>query len=272
VQPDHLDVYKQHGFKPLPIGQEAVIDLNTFTLSGGARKSLRQHVNRITKKGYRVEVHQPPIDDTLYDTLWDISDEWLAETGGSEKRFSLGWFHEEYIRPVPIICVYDPDGDIVAFANILPEYQLNEVTVDLMRYRADAETGVMDFLFVSLFEWAREQGYDSFNLGLVALAGVGQDPDDPAIERGMHYLFEHLNQVYNFKGLYDFKDKFQPDWSPRYLAHPGLVHLPGLGVALVRVDSGDDALWTYLRELELDQIVTDRLARRQERRAAKKNE
>lgn len=89
---------------------------------------------------------------------------------------------------------------------------------------------------------------------------MGEDPDDPAIERGIHYLFEHLNQIYNFKGLYDFKNKFTPEWSPRYLVHPGLVHLPGLSVALVRADSGDDAIWTYLRELELQQIAKDRLA------------
>lgn len=268
VLPDHLSRYQASGFKTLPIGQEATIDLETFTLAGRARKSLRQHYNRVKDRGYRAVVHQPPIDDDLYDTLSDISDEWLATVGGSEKQFSLGWFHEAYIRPVPVICVYDPDGEVVAFANILPEYQLNETTIDLMRYRSHMETGVMDFLFVSLFNWAKEQGYASFNLGLVALAGVGEKPDDPVVERGLHYLFEHLNQVYNFKGLYDFKNKFQPTWSTRYLIHPGLVHLPGLAVALVRADSGDDAIWTYLRELELQQVVTKRVARLRTRRTS----
>ena len=268
VMPDHLERYHTNGLKSLPIGQEAIVDLNTFTLSGRARKSLRQHYNRVKDRGYRAVIHEPPIDDDLYDTLHDISDEWLAGTEG-EKRFSLGWFHEEYIRPMTIICVYNPDDEIVAFANVLPEYQLNETTIDLMRHREQMGSGVMDFLFVSLFQWAQEQGYDSFNLGLVALAGVGEDPDDPAIERGIHYLFEHLNQVYNFKGLYDFKNKFTPAWSPRYLVHPGLVHLPGLAVALVRADSGDDAIWTYLRELELQQVVKDRLARVRLRRERK---
>ncbi len=170
VKPDHLERYHASGMRSLPIGQEAVVDLNTFTLSGKARKSLRQHINRVRERGYRTVIHNPPIGDALYDTLHDISDEWLAGAGG-EKRFSLGWFHEEYIRPVPIITVYNPDDEIVAFANILPEYQLNETTIDLMRHREQMGSGVMDFLFVSLFHWAQEQGYDSFNLGLVALAG-----------------------------------------------------------------------------------------------------
>ncbi|MEM6527154.1 MAG: phosphatidylglycerol lysyltransferase domain-containing protein [Chloroflexota bacterium] len=267
VLPDHVEHYRGAGFKTLPIGQEATVNLETFTLSGKARKSLRQHVNRVTDRGYRAVVHQPPIDDELYETLRDISDEWLASAGG-EKRFSLGWFHEEYIRLVPIICVYNPEGEVVAFANILPEYQLNETTIDLMRHRARMESGIMDFLFVSLFNWAKEQGFASFNVGLVAFAGVGEDPDDPAIERGVHYLFEHLNQTYNFKGLYDFKNKFQPEWSPRYLVHPGMVHLPGLAVALVRADSGDDAVWTYLRELELRRLAAERLSRLRRRREA----
>ena len=266
VLPDHLAHYQADGLKTLPIGQEAVVDLETFSLSGKARKSLRQHFNRVTDRGYRAQIHMPPIGDELYETLQEVSDEWLAGAGG-EKRFSLGWFHDDYVRPMPVITVYHPDGELVAFANILPEYQLNETTIDLMRHREQMESGVMDFLFVSLFSWAKEQGYDSFNLGLVALAGVGENPDDPAVERGIHYLFEHLNQTYNFKGLYDFKNKFRPEWEPRYLVHPGKVHLPMLAVALVRADSGDDALWTYLRELELRQIVGERLSKLRKRPA-----
>jgi phosphatidylglycerol lysyltransferase len=143
--------------------------------------------------------------------------------------------------------LYTPDDQPVAFANLLPEYQAKEVAVDLMRYRHTGEHGLMEFLFNAMFEWAREAGYSTFNLGLSALSGIGQDPQDPMIERTLHYIYEHVNQFYNFKGLHEFKDKFNPYWSPRYLIYPGLAALPMLTIALIRADSGGDVMGGYLR-------------------------
>lgn len=266
VLPDYLDDYRAQTLKVLPIGQEAVVDIKGFTLSGNARKTMRQHYNHVAKRGYRVELHQPPFDDAFMDNLQAISDDWLAEVNGTEKRFSLGWFYDAYLQDNPIMGLYNVDDELCAFVNILPEYQRNEVTIDMMRYRGDVDSGVMDFLFVSLCLWAQEQGYDSFNLGLVALAGVGDEPTDPRIERALHYLYEHLNQFYNFKGLYKFKSKFNPDWQYRYLIYPNTLALPSVAIALVRADSGDDFIWTYLREWRLEQFAKwreQRAARRQ---------
>jgi len=161
---------------------------------------------------------------------------------GSEKRFSLGWFEDSYIRSCPVIAVCTPEGWISAFANIVPEFQRNEATVDLMRHRPEVENGTMDFLFVSLFEWARAQGYATFNLGLSSLSGVGEHADDPAVERAMHFVYQHVNQFYNFRGLHAFKEKFQPAWSPRYLIYPGAASLPVILTAMMRASSGDRRL------------------------------
>ena len=141
--------------------------------------------------------------------------------------------------------VVDPQEEITAFANIVPEYQANEITVDLMRHRQQVENGTMDFLFVSLFQWARQQGYATFNLGMSAIAGTGDHSDDPAVERAIRFIVEHVNQFYNYKGIHEFKEKYHPEWSPRYLIFPGVVSLPAVGVALVRADSGDNFLRDY---------------------------
>jgi phosphatidylglycerol lysyltransferase len=138
-------------------------------------------------------------------------------------------------------------GEITAFGNIVPEYQRNEVTIDLMRHRPGAEKSTMDFLFARLFDWARERGFATFNLGLSALSGIGDSPEDPAIERALHYVYEHIDQFYNFKGLHAFKEKFHPMWSPRYLIYPGAASLPQITLALIRADSGDDMISSYLR-------------------------
>ena len=167
---------------------------------------------------------------------------------GGEKRFSLGWFDEAYLQSGPVMVVYGPDDRPVAFTNIVREYQRNEITIDLMRY-IPGEHGIMDFMFVSLFEWAAQEGYVSFDLGLSALSGVGEHPEDPNVERALHYIYEHVNQFYNFKGLHAFKAKFHPDWSPRYLVYPNATALPAIALGLSQASNGGHIFRDYLSPL-----------------------
>lgn len=247
--PDHLERYQEAGFETLCIGHEAIVSLAEFSLEGREHKGLRSAFNRLTKLQYKTEVLQPPLERALLDTLQSISDEWLTMMHGSEKRFSLGWFEEEYLQSGPVMVVRAPDGDVCAFVNLVSEYQLNELTIDLMRHRAFTEHGVMDFLFVSLFHLALDQGYETFNLGLSALSGVGEEPNDPAVERLLHYIYENVNQFYNFKGLHEYKEKFDPLWSPRYLVYPGVASLAAVWLGIVRANSGESLLGEGLREL-----------------------
>jgi phosphatidylglycerol lysyltransferase len=246
TMPDDIELYKALGYKVLKIGEEAIVDLKSFTLQGKAGKNFRPSINRLTKLGYQIDFYQPPIADALLHLLKPVSDEWLKMAQGSEKHFSLGWFNEAYLRECEIAVVHNPEGNISAFANIVREYQLNEATIDMMRHRPFIENGTMDFLFISLLQHFKEGGYDSFNFGLSALAGVGDNPESRRLEKVLHYLYQHLNRFYNFKGLHAYKDKFRPHWEPRYLVYPSLAALPDIVVALIRADSGD-RLFDYFK-------------------------
>lgn len=248
VLPDYLEKYRALGFIELCIGHEGIVDLSPVSEERVLSKGLRSTVNRLTKHGYRTELHPPPQDERIMDQLRSISDEWLTMVRGREKRFSLGWFDYHCMKDSPVMAVHNPAGDIIAFTDIVPEYQLNEVTVNLMRRRQEVENGTMDFLFVALLRWAREAGYAAFSLGLSPLAGVGEKPEDPAVERALHYIYDHLNQFYNFKGLHAFKEKFHPAWEPRYLVRQGKRSLPAVMIALIRAGSGDGFLWKYFQE------------------------
>lgn len=114
-----------------------------------------------------MKFYQPPITDNLLRQLKIVSDEWLQMMQGSEKKFSLGWFDEAYLKECEIAVVEDSKGQVSAFANVVPS-QINEITIDLMRHQAEIENGTMDFLFISMFQHFKEQGYDRFNLGLAA--------------------------------------------------------------------------------------------------------
>lgn len=242
--PNELDVYRNLGFKALKIGEEAVVNLDTFTLQGKPGRKLRSVINTLTKQGYGIVFYPPPISASLLLELRAISDQWLGKTAGAEKKFSLGWFDDDYLRGCEIAVVQDKAGNPIAFANIVPEYQLSEATIDLMRHQEDIAPGTMDFLFISLFQHFKERGYKGFNLGLAALAGVGETSESTRVEKGIRYLYDHLNQFYNFQGLRAYKDKFHPQWEPRYLMYPQAAALPNVAIALVRADS-DDRLGDY---------------------------
>ena len=247
VLPDHLNIYRELGNDALCIGQEAVVDVSTFTLAGGENKTLRTTMNKFNRLGYSTKIIEPPLEQYLLQALRTISDEWLTKWNTTEMRFATGWFDDDYIRTSRVIVGYDNENNPVAFANLMPEYQLNEITVDLMRYHNRAESGIMDFLFVSLLQWAKDNGYTSFSLGLSALASVGESPEDPAIERALHYIFEHVDSIYHFKGLHAFKEKYHPRWLPRYLVYPGSASLALVTIAIILADTGYDVLGWYLR-------------------------
>jgi phosphatidylglycerol lysyltransferase len=222
-----LSIYVDMGLTLSKLGEEARVPLDGFSLEGGSRKSLRQSVRRVEKEGCSFAIiaceHVPP----LLPELRAISEQWLAHKNTAEKGFSLGRFDDAYLCRFPV-AVVRREGRIIAFSNLWLAAPGTELSVDLMRYAGDAPNGVMEYLFAELMMWGRDQGYRWFNLGMAPLAGM---------EAGRHVrlwnqlgglLFRHGEHFYNFAGLRQYKEKFDPVWEPRYLASPG-------GLVLARV-------------------------------------
>ena len=61
--PDFLPIYRRLGFRRLKIGDEAIVDLRTFSLDGPARKSLRTGLRKVEAAGVRYAHYDPPISD-----------------------------------------------------------------------------------------------------------------------------------------------------------------------------------------------------------------
>jgi phosphatidylglycerol lysyltransferase len=244
--PDYLNEYQSAGFDSLCIGYEAIVHLETFSLEGSRNKDLRNAVNRMERGQYRSEVHIPPLTSDLLRELREISDAWLTMRKGGEMHFSDGWFDDQEIRNNSVMTVQPSNGKPIAFVNFVPEYQKNEITVDLIRHYPHVEHGVMEFLFTRMLEFAKEKGYDTFSLGLSALVGVGEKPEDPRVEKALHVISEYISRFFNFKGLHNFKEKFHPQWEPRYLIYPGAANLPLLVNSLIQVHSGKNYLRKFL--------------------------
>lgn len=244
VLPDNLTLYKRAGLRNLPIGDEAVVDLRGFDMSGKRWKHLRNNMNKLARLGLEAVWRHPPLDNDIIHELKQVSDDWLYYQGGEEKAFSLGWFDPERLKNDLVVTVENEAGKILAFANFIPMYTLPQASPDMMRFSRQAPNGIMDFLFINSLLYFKEAGLTGFNLGLAPLAHVGKEESSSVAERAVRYLYENF---YNFKGLYEFKSKYYPRWEPRYLIYPHLIVLPKVVLAVVKAGnpSGLNKFWRW---------------------------
>ena len=234
---DHLHLYLDLGLSLLKLGEEARVPLDAFSLEGGARKDLRHTRRKLEKEGCRFEVIQAESVAVHLEELKKISDAWLAEKNTREKGFSLGFFQPDYIRRCPVALVIRNER-IEAFANLWTGTQREELSLDLMRYLPEAAEGVMEFLFICLMLWGKAQGYRWFNLGMAPLSGLENRALAPLWNRLGAFVFRHGEHFYNFQGLRQYKEKFDPRWQPKYLASPGGLALPRIFANLATLISG----------------------------------
>lgn len=216
----NLPLYLDLGLSLIKIGEEARVPLPEFSLAGQARKGLRYTRNMVEKEGAVFEI--VPIEGVpaILQEMKAVSDAWLASKNAREKKFSLGFFSDEYMLQCPQ-AVVRKEGRMVAFANIWEGAHREELSVDLMRYLPDAPPSVMEYLYIMLMLWGREQGFLWFNLGMAPFSGLENHALAPTWARLGSLLYTHGGQLYNFQGLRRFKDKFDPVWESKYLASPG---------------------------------------------------
>ncbi|TAU28071.1 bifunctional lysylphosphatidylglycerol flippase/synthetase MprF [Rhizobium ruizarguesonis] len=220
ISPALLSHCADAGLRAFKLGELAVADLRTFEMKGGKWANLRQTASRAQRDGLEFAVVEPQDLSSVIDDLAAVSTAWLEHHNAKEKGFSLGAFDFDYVSSQPV-GILKKDGSIVAFANILVTESRQEGTIDLMRFSPDAPKGSMDFLFVQIMEYLREQGFTHFNLGMAPLSGMSKREAAPVWDRIGSTVFEHGERFYNFKGLRAFKSKFHPHWQPRYLAVSG---------------------------------------------------
>ncbi|MBE7444414.1 MAG: DUF2156 domain-containing protein [Planctomycetia bacterium] len=131
------------------------------------------------------------------------------------------------------------NGKIIAFVNIWQGAEKEELSADLMRYLPDAPNGVMEYLFIQLMRWGKQEGYKWFNMGMAPLSGLEEHALAPLWNRLGALVFRHGEHFYNFQGLRRYKEKFDPEWEPKYLASPGGLKLPRILTNIALLISGD---------------------------------
>ena len=237
VSRDLLPLCIDLGLTLLKLGEEAHVPLSRFSLDGGGRRGLRRTLHDVERSGTTFEIVGPEHVPPLLPALEAVSDSWLGAKQTREKGFSLGYFDAEYLANFPI-ALARRDGEIVAFANVWTSEAKHTASVDLMRFSDNAPRGVMEFLFVKLMLWARQEGYRVFDLGMAPLSGFERRALAPAWQRLGGLVYRHGEHFYHFRGLRQYKEKFDPEWEPRYLATPGGLATPRILANVTALVSG----------------------------------
>ncbi|MDX2277848.1 MAG: GNAT family N-acetyltransferase [Hyphomonadaceae bacterium] len=225
--PELLPDLLECGFRVEKIGENAIVQLTDFKLSGSAKQDLRTARRKFAERAQgSFDIVEPPAAPALLGELAAISEAWLAAHGGREKSFSLGRFDPGFIARHHL-AVARVQGAPIAFANIWTTPDRVHAALDLMRFNpANAPPGTMDFLFTEMLLWAQSAGFRDFDLGMAPLAGLAENEYAPLFARFGRFIFERAESFYGFQGLRKFKEKFGPSWEPRYLAATGAWQMP----------------------------------------------
>lgn len=237
VRPENLAHYADLGLSLLKLGHEAQVPLKDFSLEGPGRARLRRARRHVLDEGGTFELVEPRSVPALLPELESVSKAWLADKNRSERSFSRGRFDAAYLARFPIGIVRREE-EIVAFANVWASGQREEVATDLLRYAPGIPSGTTDFLLLELMRWAHAEGYSRFGLGLAPFSGMDQHSLAPLWSRAGGLLYRHEEHGFDFQSLRHAKDRFDPDWSPRYLASPGGLGLPRTLTEIASLVSG----------------------------------
>jgi len=235
VPKESLPVYLELSRKSLFLGQEGVVDLDSFSLEGGEKKSIRNALNKIKEQGYTTHINNPPLRDGLIQKLKAVSDEWLKLTEREEIIFSQGMFVEKEIKEQTVISIENSEEKIIAFLNVIPDYVKDEGTYDLLRKTADAPNGIMDHILIELFKYFKASGIRYVNLGFAPMSGL----DDPHTftEKSMKFAYEKIRSFSHYKGMRDYKEKFNPLWNDKFLIYSNdydLLQVPGVLTRVIK--------------------------------------
>jgi len=235
-----LPVYRATGMHDIYIGDEAVVDVQRFSLAGGQMKGLRQAYNRIARYGYHARFCDPArMDEAEAARLLGLLDQ--SRHGERERGFSmmLGRLFDRRDDGLLLCVVDDPDGQPVAMCQFVPAQGIGGYSLDLMRRsRGEHPNGLIDFALISTIEHLRQQNMRGLSLNFAALRSVldGERGDSLPL-RVERWALERMSSFLQIESLWRFNAKYGPDWLPRYVAYDAAEHLVPTILAIVRAES-----------------------------------
>lgn len=212
-----LNFYNELNFNIFKLGEEGIVDLKNWSLTGKSKRGFRATWNQAEKLEYDFEMIEPPIENDVYRELAEISYEWLA--GREEMTFSVGRYEKTYLNSSSIGILKEKNTNkIIGFVSLMPMYTDHTISIDLIRWKENRNIAMMDLLYLKILYWSQEQNFYYFNLGMAPLSSTY---DNTFTWKSLIFssVYSNSKYFYSFKGLRNYKEKFKPIWEGKYLVY-----------------------------------------------------
>ncbi len=223
----------------LELGDEAIVNVADFSLSGRSMRNVRQMVNRVAKNGYVAEVRRVrDIPRPELDKLINVSDSWRGsqtERGFSMALGRLGAVGDEEC----VVVTAKEDGVLRAVLQFVP-WGTDGLSLDLMRRDRAAQPGLNDFLIVEAIKAAPGLGVKRISLNFAMFRAAlerGERIGAGPVLRAWRSLLLFASRWFQIESLYKFNAKFCPVWEPRFFVYPGTRDTPRIAIAALEAEA-----------------------------------
>jgi lysyl-tRNA synthetase class 2 len=221
-------LYEDIGMRTLYLGDEAIVELDRFSLEGRPIRKVRQSVSRLEKAGYSAELHElGTLDGDTRAQVERVVEQ--GRHGAPERGFSMALDSLRGEDTVLVVAL-DEQGAIRGLLHFVPCYGRATMSLSFMRRDPATPNGLMEFMVVRATELLRERGIDELSLNFAAFAKWLHSPEGRS-QRALGRLVALGNRWFQIESLYRFNAKFFPRWEPRYLVYDGRFGLPRASIA-----------------------------------------
>jgi lysyl-tRNA synthetase, class II len=232
-------VWAAAGLATLYLGDEAVLDLDRFSLEGRAVRIARQSWNRARRAGFTaLACHSGDLDPDSVSALRELSRRWRGETAERGFSMALGRLFDPRDGGALVVVARNAGGRPLGFLHFVP-WGRHGASLDVMRRDHGSPGYLNDFLIVEAARRLPGLGVRRLSLNfsfLRALLAAGAEPRVPLRLRAARWLLHRLSGPFQIETLYRFNKKFAPAWQPRYLAVETPEELPRIVIAALRAE------------------------------------
>ncbi|GAB3126035.1 bifunctional lysylphosphatidylglycerol synthetase/lysine--tRNA ligase LysX [Tsukamurella serpentis] len=232
---DGAQVYAQAGLRTLTIGDEAIIEVDGFSLKGREMRAVRQAVTRVGTAGYTLKVRRhADLTPAELGEIATLAEKWRGEE--TERGFSmaLNRIGDRVDGRCMLVSAHDAQGTVRGLLSFVP-WGTRGLSLDLMRRDRNAENGLNEFMVASLIERCPELGIRRISLNFAVFRSVFSEADRVGagpVTRLVDSVLSFASKFYQLETLYRSNDKYRPQWVPRILCYDPALTAVRAGIAV----------------------------------------
>ncbi len=223
------------GFSVVPLGDEAVLYPDRFTLDSTSMTPVRQAVTRARRARLTVQIRRHgELSATEMAEVIALADHWRM--GGDERGFSMALerLGDRADGRCLLVTAHDADDEIVGLLSFVP-WGLTGLSLDVMRRSPEAPNGVTELMVAELMDAADDLGIVQVSLNFAVMRSVFADAEElgaspfAKVGSGLLGVLDRFTQI---ESLYRNNEKYRPEWVTRYICYEGAASLLPVGLAV----------------------------------------